>query len=158
MGSTYEALKKEIPIAARGALKRERVAWLESRNSCGGDVKCLRQKYRKRISDLEFQLDEFNDRDWKRQVKVRPSFNCKYAQLPAETGICDNAVLAALDREMAAAYYSLRDRTSNARKRARLKNQQNRWLKQRNRCGYRVNCLRDQYETRLYQLESALDR
>ncbi len=158
MASTYEALQKEIPRAARASLRREQAAWLKTRNGCSSDRACLRQKYRKRISDLEFQLDEFNDRDWNRRVKANPSFNCKYARLPAESSVCDNAVLAALDREMAAAYYALRDRTSSARKRSRLKAQQTVWLARRNKCGYRVNCLRDRYENRLYQLETALDK
>jgi len=71
--------------------------------------------------------------------------------------MCDNGTLAQLDREMSAAYYALRARTIGNRARGRLKSQHKAWLGQRNNCGYRVNCLIDWYESRLYQLEQALD-
>lgn len=157
LARTYESLQKEIPRGARTGLKSEQVAWLKTRDRCGADAPCLRRNYKGRIADLEAQLDEIRGRDWKRNVKVSPSFNCKYARLPAEVTVCDNSVLAQLDREMASAYFALRDNTPKAWQRTRLKTEQRKWLAQRNRCGYRVNCLRDRYEARLYQLERALD-
>jgi len=157
LASIYEALQKDVPRGGRSMLRKEQSSWLETRNNCGNDRKCLRRKYRKRISELEAQQDEILRADWKRAVNVSPSFSCKHARLPAEMTICDNSVLAQLDREMASTYYALRDATSNSRRRGQLKHKQKLWLGVRNNCGYRVNCLRDKYETRLYQLETALD-
>ena len=152
----YGNLKKELPKGARDGLRLEQLGWITERNACGADVRCLRRRYRNRISELEGQLDELKNQNWKRRVKVSPSFNCKYARKPAETAICDNGILAQLDREMATTYYALREATKNTRQRAQIKYRQKAWLVQRNNCGYRVNCLRDQYEARLYQLERAL--
>jgi len=157
LAGVYGVLKKDIPKGGRSALRKAQSGWLVGRNNCGEDAKCLRRKYKTRIFELEAQHDEIRSAAWQRPVKVEPSFSCRHARRPAETTICDNGVLAQLDREMASTYYALRDATTNARKRGQLKYKQKVWLTERNNCGYRVNCLRDKYETRLYQLERALD-
>ena len=39
-------------------------------------------------------------------VKAGPSYNCRYAKLPAEVAICDSPELSELDRTMSIIYFS----------------------------------------------------
>jgi uncharacterized protein len=65
------------------------------------------------------------------------SFNCRYAKLPAEVAICQSPELRALDREMAADYFSLD---------VKRPENQSRWLRRRNACGYDEACLLATYK------------
>jgi len=85
-----------------------------------------------------------------------PSFNCRFASLPAERAICGSRYLARLDREMAEIYYTLRDGLRSRRAQKRLSDLQNAWLLERNGCGNRQACLSEKYGERITQLEDAL--
>lgn len=77
-----------------------------------------------------------------------PAFNCRYAKLPAEVAICNSAELSGLDRTMSQLYYTARNRW-HGQARRNLKNMQKQWLRQRNSCGYDVNCLRWSYHNQI---------
>src|SRR3954471_24122804 len=72
------------------------------------------------------------------------SFNCRYAKLPAEVAICQNAELRNRDNWLATLYSENRGKPGS----------QQRWLQRRNRCGHNVDCLLSAYSVRIRQLEA----
>lgn len=84
-----------------------------------------------------------------------PSFNCKYAKLPAEVAICDSHHLQHLDKQMAKLYFQSLDWYPHHRH--VLKSSQKKWLKSRNACGYNEGCLEAKYEHRIHWLENFAD-
>jgi uncharacterized protein len=50
-GIYYQAISAVSP-GLRNRLKRDQVQWLRSRNSCGGNVGCLRALYNDRINTM----------------------------------------------------------------------------------------------------------
>ncbi|KOR30078.1 hypothetical protein TI03_00445 [Achromatium sp. WMS1] len=77
------------------------------------------------------------------------SFNCRYAKKPAEVAICQNSYLSELDEQMSSLFYDL---PRHVRK--NLRRSQNRWLHQRNRCGYNEECIGRAYRRRIDTLSS----
>ncbi|MGI9414222.1 MAG: lysozyme inhibitor LprI family protein [Hyphomicrobiales bacterium] len=82
-----------------------------------------------------------------------PSFNCRYAKLPAEVAICQSEDLGDLDRQMSGDYFQLiNDYGIPSHGRRQIKREQSRWLKSRNRCGNAFGCIRKKYYQRIDQL------
>ena len=87
------------------------------------------------------------------KAQSRPSFSCSRARTRVEHLICGDAYLSQLDRQMASAYAAFQRRIS-ASERARLREDQRRWLADRNRCTD-VACLVATYEDRIAYLDGS---
>lgn len=79
------------------------------------------------------------------------SFNCGYAKLPAEVAICQSGELHSLDEKMAAKYYRLKRRMPRGAW-SNVQDEQRRWIRRRNACGYDKYCLEDSYVYRIRSL------
>lgn len=79
------------------------------------------------------------------------SFNCANAGTRTEHAICANRYLSNLDSEMAAQYRNLRA-VMNGVQRDGLREDQRRWLRQRNGCGGDYGCLEYEYLGRIQSL------
>ena len=79
------------------------------------------------------------------------SFNCRYAKKPDEVLICQNDRLGALDEEMSALFYDVRNSLSR-RAREGLDEDQAYWLRSRMRCGYDYSCVESHYVDRIADL------
>jgi uncharacterized protein len=85
------------------------------------------------------------------QPSVSPSFNCAVASAPAETAICSDPGLAAMDNQLARQFAtSLMAKPAAAANALRV--EQAKWLQNRNACGADKDCLADRYRTRLRDL------
>lgn len=85
-------------------------------------------------------------------AEAQPSFNCRYAKLPAEVAICQSSELSELDRTMAQLYFSQLNRwTGDVRDDLQAFQQQ--WLEQRNACGYDHGCLSQSYYNQIQALQ-----
>lgn len=73
-------------------------------------------------------------------VQAQPSFDCARAGTPTEHAICGSERLAALDRDIAAAYSAAR-RVATPPQADALKADQLRWLGRRDECGNQPDCL-----------------
>jgi len=85
------------------------------------------------------------------------SFNCNYAQLPAEVAICNSQRLQDMDQQMASLYFRLTNTAPGWMSR-KIKSEQRAWLGGRNACGYDQGCLRRAYRNRINQLENWVDQ
>lgn len=93
-----------------------------------------------------------------------PSFPCKEASTFIEHSICNNVLIAQLDKKMGrtyAAYKSVfffKENRKNLEK--RLKLEQREWIKERNKCQYSKTykiCLKTSYEKRIKSLDKQLN-
>jgi uncharacterized protein len=82
---------------------------------------------------------------------ANPSFSCGGNLAPTEAVICSDDSLAALDRQLAAAYASMYA-SFPLNERSTLTSVQRTWLAQRNACRTDKTCIRNAYLTRLGQL------
>jgi uncharacterized protein YecT (DUF1311 family) len=85
---------------------------------------------------------------------ARPSFNCQYARTRGEIAVCNDAGLAALDRQMAAEF-SRAMAQGSAGERAMLQNSRGRFLSFRDRCGTN-SCIADTYRGRMREIEDIM--
>ncbi|MBI1175144.1 MAG: hypothetical protein GC139_07755 [Sideroxydans sp.] len=76
------------------------------------------------------------------------SFDCAKARTKVEYMICDNPELSRLDDELAASYKMVLQDKSKAEE---IKQEQKRWLKERNNC-LDAGCVKNTYELRMGQL------
>jgi S1-C subfamily serine protease len=53
MSNSFYRLFNSLSGSARSELRSQHSGWLRERRECGGNVRCLRDKYRQRISELE---------------------------------------------------------------------------------------------------------
>jgi uncharacterized protein len=53
MSNSFYRLFNSLSGSARSELRSQQSGWLRERRECGGNVRCLRDKYRQRISELE---------------------------------------------------------------------------------------------------------
>jgi uncharacterized protein len=83
-----------------------------------------------------------------------PSFSCAGNLAPTEAVICSDDSLAALDRQLAAAYTSVYASFPPS-ERSTLTSVQKAWLAQRNACRTDKTCIRNAYLKRLGQLKGA---
>jgi uncharacterized protein len=80
------------------------------------------------------------------------SFNCDKAASATEKAVCADPALDRLDETMASRYQALLTRLPPVQADA-LRQEQRKWLQQRNRCGGKGDCLRREYQGRLIRLE-----
>lgn len=83
-----------------------------------------------------------------------PSYSCAGSLAPTEAVICSDDSLAALDRQLAAAYTKMYA-SFPASERGALTSVQKTWLAQRNACRTDKTCIRNAYLARLKQLGGA---
>ncbi|MFC3228402.1 lysozyme inhibitor LprI family protein [Marinibaculum pumilum] len=79
------------------------------------------------------------------------SFDCGKARTATEKAICDSPPLGFLDSDMARTYEEARHRAGPAGERHVLDSQRA-WLKSRDRCGGKADCLIGSYRARLRQI------
>lgn len=80
---------------------------------------------------------------------VGPSFDCSHAGTPTELSICNSQDLWALDNSVASLYFFYR-RNQSADRGAEFLESQKAWLKLRDRCGANLDCLIEQYISRIF--------
>lgn len=83
-------------------------------------------------------------------VKPRASFDCGRAATPTETAICASHDLAGWDRSVALALRQAIARSPE--KEATLRDDQHRWLKKRDTCGTKGDCIRESAWDRVQEL------
>jgi uncharacterized protein YraI len=83
-----------------------------------------------------------------------PSFNCAAATTQSESRICRDPGLRALDRDLAVLYNARRQGLSDASGKS-LRDNQLRWLAERNKCGSDVGCLTIRYRERILWLKNS---
>jgi hypothetical protein len=81
---------------------------------------------------------------------ARPSFNCRYAKTRGEIAVCNDAGLAALDRQMAAQFYSALARARPGQ-RVILQRTRNKFLRYRDSCGS-SSCVAEAYQGRMREI------
>jgi uncharacterized protein len=81
------------------------------------------------------------------------TFDCRYAQRPAERAICQDRILSQLDVQMSNLYFSLINRVGPHMARI-IRADQQAWLRDRNACGYHIGCVDSAYRRRISQLLS----
>ena len=81
-----------------------------------------------------------------------PSFDCNGRLAPDEATICADPALAALDRQLDAAYKKIRTQLNPARA-VRLRDEERAWVGQRHKCATDRDCLTVAYQSRIGQLE-----
>ena len=57
MATTYNIIKRLVPMGTRGMIQDEQVKWLSLRDRCGASQSCLMDVYKMRQQQLELQLD-----------------------------------------------------------------------------------------------------
>jgi hypothetical protein len=90
-----------------------------------------------------------------RPVGARPSFDCAKAQGRAETAICSDAGLAALDRNMAA-QYSRSMAAATPEQAALLRQTRERFIRYRDRCANN-SCIGDAYVGRMREIRDIME-
>lgn len=84
------------------------------------------------------------------------SFSCSGVSAADETAICGDCDLAQLDVKMAT-LYGVATKLVAMGQRGIIEDEQRAWLRQRSQCGGDKACLRTAYQTRIRQIETALD-
>jgi antitoxin component YwqK of YwqJK toxin-antitoxin module/uncharacterized protein YecT (DUF1311 family) len=87
----------------------------------------------------------------------QPGFDCAMAQAPAETAICADPLLSALDSDVAAQYHALTQQDDSSQKSALLSSQRE-YLATRSVCGSDRACLERQTRSRLHDLRQQAAR
>jgi uncharacterized protein len=85
-------------------------------------------------------------------VNSSPSFDCNGRLAPDEATICADPALAALDRELDAAYKKVRAQLSAAQA-LRLRDEERAWVGLRHKCATDRDCLTVTYQSRIGQLK-----
>ena len=62
MATLFDVAKGFVLMGERGAMQDDQREWLAARRRCGANVSCLRRSYRKRIGELEAQLQQIRSR------------------------------------------------------------------------------------------------
>lgn len=62
MATRYDMLLALLPMGGSGALRDAQEGWLENRQSCGGNVACLRAAYSARNAALKSQFEDIASR------------------------------------------------------------------------------------------------
>lgn len=82
------------------------------------------------------------------------SFDCNKATTEAETAICNDPELSALDERLSGVYVRGRQVTKNVSgSYLEIQNDQIDWLNKRNQCGPETSCLLNVYQTRIEELK-----
>lgn len=62
MATLLDVAKGFVLMGERGALQDDQRSWLADRRRCEADVACLRRSYRKRIGELDAELQNIRSR------------------------------------------------------------------------------------------------
>ena len=62
MATLLDIAKGFVLMGERGAIQDDQREWLRQRQRCGGDFDCLRRSYRKRIGELEAEIQSIRSR------------------------------------------------------------------------------------------------
>ncbi|MGI9406151.1 MAG: hypothetical protein ACR2O4_07260 [Hyphomicrobiaceae bacterium] len=153
MAELYIAVREPLGWFKRRRFRRDQQNWLEKRNACDDNRRCLREAYEARIDVLSrlAGVDEGNENDYADR-EDGPSFNCNRARRGTEETICRSRRLSRLDRELDALYRNKLEIASTRRARRRLKRDQQDWVSNRNDCGTTRKCIRRAYEDRIAEL------
>ncbi len=102
-------------------------------------------------AELIDQLRQLHGQGWDRGqvVSTGPSFDCGRASTPTEHGICADARLSRLDRDVAQAYASALARSNQSES---VRASQRRWIGLRNDCGKDKQCLDNAMTGQIYIL------
>lgn len=146
----YTRAGKKANSTQKQALLLDQRHWLELRNACLTDARCIANKYRTRISSFGVSA---LPAEKSASETFRPSFDCNSNYLPAEVAVCNNADLAKLDVELDTLYTQIAHRSIPARKN-QLVVEQRQWVRHRDTCGNDPACIRLQYQARLAQLQA----
>ncbi len=84
----------------------------------------------------------------------KPSFDCRAHFSDAEVTICNKPELSLLDNELDQLYTQVL-KTISETKRNALVNEQRNWLKARNECATRADCLAEKYADRIQKLKTS---
>jgi uncharacterized protein len=57
MATTYNILKRLVPMGTRGVIQDEQVKWLQLRDQCGSSSRCLSEVYKMRQQKLDLYMD-----------------------------------------------------------------------------------------------------
>ena len=57
MATTYQILRRLVPMGMRSIIQNEQVKWLELRDQCQANLQCLNHVYQMRQQKLEIHLD-----------------------------------------------------------------------------------------------------
>ncbi|MGE8557142.1 MULTISPECIES: lysozyme inhibitor LprI family protein [unclassified Acinetobacter] len=57
MATTYNIIKRLVPMGTRGVIQDEQVKWLQLRDQCGNSSRCLIEVYKMRQQKLDLHMD-----------------------------------------------------------------------------------------------------
>jgi uncharacterized protein len=57
MATTYNIIRKLVPMGTRGVIQDQQVKWLQLRNQCQDNVRCLTDAYQMRQQKLETYMN-----------------------------------------------------------------------------------------------------
>ena len=57
MATTYNIIKRLVPMGTRGMIQDEQVKWLQLRDQCGDSSRCLSEVYNMRQQKLDMYMD-----------------------------------------------------------------------------------------------------
>ncbi|MGI9405388.1 MAG: lysozyme inhibitor LprI family protein, partial [Hyphomicrobiaceae bacterium] len=111
---------------------------------------------RKTLPEPEAYGDD-DDGAFDDQRPLRRTWRCNSASSPAEQTICEDRLLTRLDGELNELYTNVMRRIPRRAKR-RLRRHQRRWIRRRNSCGRRAECIEQRTKQRLAQLNRRMER
>ncbi|MGH8612945.1 MAG: hypothetical protein ACREYF_13220 [Gammaproteobacteria bacterium] len=136
------------------AIESQQKQWMAERDRCeeqkmrGPIGVCVEASYRKRLRELGALP---------KGAALSPSFDCTLARTAVENLICDDAVLAALDKGLVAAYAKALKTFECPQA---LQRRQQQWLQRRARCEkqetsrFVAECVNNLYAERLYEIDN----
>ena len=57
MATTYNIIKRLVPMGTRGVIQDDQVKWLQLRDQCGSSNSCLSEVYKMRQQKLDMYMD-----------------------------------------------------------------------------------------------------
>ncbi|OTG70235.1 hypothetical protein B9T38_13205 [Acinetobacter sp. ANC 4218] len=57
MATTYNIIKRLVPMGTRGVIQDEQVKWLQLRDQCGNSSRCLTEVYKMRQQKLNLYME-----------------------------------------------------------------------------------------------------
>ncbi len=57
MATTYNIIRKLVPMGTRGVIQDQQVKWLQLRDQCGDNVSCLNEVYKMRQQKLDIYMN-----------------------------------------------------------------------------------------------------
>lgn len=58
MATTYQMIKRLVPMGTRGVIQDEQVKWLQLRDQCGNSSRCLTEVYKMRQQKLDLYMEQ----------------------------------------------------------------------------------------------------